>query len=78
MANITQAFNYVIPEFSFKGKSLNTNYIKYIAIQSMYETETMAVIFMGLHIPSELYQEIVDSEKTEDGFFNITIRSKNM
>lgn len=78
MSTVSQAYNYIIPEFSFKGQSLNTNYIKYLAIQSLYETETMATIYVGLHIPAALYQEIVEAEKTEDGFFNITIRAKNV
>lgn len=78
MSTVTQAFSYEVPEFSFKGVSLNRNYIKYILIQSMYEAETMATLFLALHVPAEIYQDIVESEKTDDGFFNIVIRAKNV
>ena len=74
----TQAFNYDITQFSFKGEQINSNYIKYIIVDSFYESKTMAAMYVALHVPNELYQDIIDSENSEDGFMNVTIRSKNV
>lgn len=73
-----QAFTYEVTEFSFNGRKLNTNYIKYILIECLYETRTMAVMYLALHIPSELYQDILNAEKTDHGFINLSIKSKNV
>ena len=73
-----QAFTYDIAEFSFGGRTLNTNYIKYIVIECLYESRTMATMYLALHIPAELYQDILDAEKTEKGFINLTIKTKNV
>lgn len=73
-----QAFTYDIAEFSFNGRELNKNYIKFIVIECLYDSRTMAVMYISLHIPAELYQDILDGEKTENGFINLAIRSKNV
>jgi len=75
---LIQAFTYEIAEFSFNGRELNRNYIKYLVIECLYESRTMAVMYVSLHIPSELYQDILNAEKTENGFINLSMRSKNV
>ena len=78
MANVFQAFNYEISDLSFMGESINPNYIKYIIIESLYESRTVATMYLSMHIPSDLYQSIVNAEKTNDGKLNIVIRARNM
>lgn len=78
MANVFQAFNYEISDLSFMGESINPNYIKYILIESLYESRTVATMYLSMHIPSDLYQSIINAEKTDDGKINIVIQSRNM
>lgn len=78
MANIFQAFNYEISDLSFMGESINPNYIKYILIESLYESRTVATMYLSMHIPSDLYQRIINAEKTDDGKINIVIQARNM
>ena len=78
MANVFQAFNYEVVELSFMGEEIDKNYIRYIIIESLYETKTMATMYISMHIPTALYQKISDAEKTDEGKFNLVLRAKNM
>lgn len=76
--SVFQAFNYEIAELSFMGEPINKNYVKYIIIESLYESRTVATMYLSMHIPPTLYNAILEAEKSDEGRISITIRPKNM
>ena len=55
---------------------IDSNFIKYIMIENLYESRYMPVIYVSVAVTSEIYTDILSSEKT--GKFLLSIERYNV
>jgi hypothetical protein len=55
---------------------INSNYIKYILVEDMYESNIMPLVYVSVAVPNELYTTIISHES--DGQFYLNVERQNV